>query len=111
MEYAVLIEGENCRTVFDGKTHTVGFLIWRCVDAVSPTEAELAALQMVRDLLADSAMNALDDPVRLKINETRSGYGDLTPPGTGFIFFEVDAPSLWRRIFGWLASVRTRKIR
>lgn len=119
--YAVLVSGQNYLLVTqeDAAPRKMGFLIWRCVEAQTPAEAEQSALQAVREDpgLGRAGRNHSDAPPRLRVQETRRGWGDLTPPGTGFIFIDEQEPEPARdwlgRLEAWLGrrrKVRVRKV-
>ncbi|MCX6378827.1 MAG: hypothetical protein NT023_05015 [Armatimonadetes bacterium] len=89
-KYAVMLYGSNYLFAKDNvPPRKYAFFVWRCVEADSKAEAEAIALQRVRDYPYDSCFicNAEDDPPVLQVKEVREGYGDLQPPGSGYIYF------------------------
>lgn len=105
-QYGVCVEGENFLIERDGKPpRKYGFYVWRCVEAETQSEAEAIALHRALDGIAISVRNADDAPPVLRVEEVREGYGDLEPPGSGYIFFpmeEDDAPK------GFFSRMRER---
>lgn len=113
LPYGVLVHGENYLLNLGGQTpKLVAFYTWRCVEATAPAEAASAAIEILKqdDYLQTRLQNTPDNPPRMNVEEVREGYGDMTPPGTGFTFYtEEDEPV--RGPFGWikrLLSFRTR---
>ena len=114
-EYAVLIFGEGYWLAKENEpTKEHDFLVWRCIHAESEAKAERIALQMVRDdeSLNVTVRNPPDNPPKLAVNEIRQGFGDLTPPGSGYIFYrseddEASPPRGFLSMFaGWFRRTR-----
>ena len=85
-KYSVTINGQNFLVNLDGETRKLGFLTVRHVEAGSPEEAELAAVQMVRDdqELRAMVLNNRDDPPTMDVDEivelkTFDGADSSTP--------------------------------
>jgi hypothetical protein len=70
-KYRVLIHGDNFLLHFDGQLQKVGFYVSRVVDALNPDEAELVAVDVVREdpRLKDNVLNERDDPPMLRTEE------------------------------------------
>ena len=71
-KYRALINGENFLLNFDGQLQKVGFYVTRVVYVQNPAEAELAAVNLVREdsRLKDNVLNERDDPPMLYADET-----------------------------------------
>lgn len=105
LPFAVFIFGENYLLEMQNTpARKYSFYVWRCVEATTQEEAEYLALQSVcgDESLAKACRNQPGDEPQLIIIETRHGFGDLTPPGSGFIFVDEDEPQLGK---GWIAKV------
>jgi len=90
-QYAVLLFGEGYLLAHEsGPPQKYDFFVWRCVEADSQATAEVLAVQMVRDdpELNATVRNAPDTNPTLRVRETRRGFGDLQPPGSGYIFVD-----------------------
>ena len=70
-KYRVLLNGENFLLNFNGQLQKLGFYVSRVVDAQNPGEAELAAVNLVREdsRLKGNVLNELDDPPMLYAEE------------------------------------------
>jgi len=44
----------------------------------------------------------------LRVNEVRDGFGELSPPGSGFIFIDASPDCGWNAVKGFFASVLQR---
>ena len=89
-KYKVFIHGENFLIKFEGEIVPTGFYVTRLVEAKDEEEAELKAIEMVRkDKSIKNVKNSKDDPPMLYVEELAEveSFGDLKPPGTGFIFY------------------------
>ncbi|MCA1592796.1 MAG: hypothetical protein LC754_09135 [Acidobacteria bacterium] len=90
-KYRVLINGENFLLNFDRQLQKLGFYVTRVVDARNPEEAELAAVNLVREdsRLKDNVLNERDDPPMLyadEIEEIEESEGEENVD-TGFSWF------------------------
>jgi hypothetical protein len=93
-KYRVLINGENFLLNFDGQLQKLGFYVTRVVDARNPDEAELAAVNLVREdaHLKGNVLNERDDPPTLfadEIEEIEKSDG-AENVNTGFSWFTDD---------------------
>lgn len=72
-KYLVLINGGNFLLNFDGQLRKLGFYAARVVDAQNPEEAELAAVDLVREDsgLQGNVLNEPDDPPMLYAEEIK----------------------------------------
>jgi hypothetical protein len=83
-KFSVLVFGDQIRRPVKGQREPMtGFLVWRCVEASTADEATILAFDSV---LGDERMVGLEP--RLKVEEIHevANFGDLTPPGSGFIW-------------------------
>ena len=96
-KYSILLEGSNYLLALDGDSDVparqCSFLVWRCVESATPADAENAARGMVvnDDTINLAIRNPPCEPGSLQVKEVRLGFGDLTPPGSGYIFMAPDA--------------------
>jgi hypothetical protein len=88
-KYRVLINGENFLLNFDGRLEKVGFYVTRVVEARKPDEAELAAVDLVREdsRLKDNVLNERDDPPMLYADEIEEMEESEENVDTGFSWF------------------------
>jgi hypothetical protein len=90
-KYRVLIKGENFLLNSDGQLQKLGFYVTRVVDARNPDEAELAAVNLLREdsQLKGNVLNEGDDPPMLyaeEIEEVEPSDGEENV-STGFSWF------------------------
>jgi hypothetical protein len=82
-KFSVLVFGDNFQLPVEGEAEPCrAFLVWRCVEARSESEAIELAFDSV---LGDPKMAGVEP--RLKVEEIHevANFGDLKPPGSGFI--------------------------
>lgn len=72
-KYVILIHGQNLLTDISGVSQKVGFFTNVFVEALSLNDAELRALDLVRDneRLGEIHLNQGDDPLLLTVEEGR----------------------------------------
>jgi hypothetical protein len=90
-KYRVLINGEDFLLNFDGQLQKLGLYVTRVVDAQNPDEAELAAVDLVREdsRLRGNILNERDDPPMLyaeEVEEIEESDG-AENVNTGFSWF------------------------
>ncbi|HEX8745798.1 MAG TPA: hypothetical protein VF717_01275 [Pyrinomonadaceae bacterium] len=90
-KYRVLINGENFLLDFDGQLRKLGFYVTRAVDAQDPDEAELTAVDLVREdsRLKGNVLNERDDPPMLyaeDVEEIEESDSEVNV-NTGFSWF------------------------
>lgn len=88
-KYRVMVEGANFLITFDNETAKYGFYTTRFLEAENEEDAEVNAMDILREELADIVQNDLaDSPVMFlaEIEELRS-FADYPVPGTGFVWF------------------------
>jgi len=99
-KYRVQINGQNFLVAVDDQIAKHGFFTWRFVESASPTEAENAATQLLRDTqsLRTMVRNATDDPPVMnvvEIVELESFHGiELLEPG--FIWYSENQKRWWQ---------------
>jgi hypothetical protein len=90
-KYRVLLNGENFLLNFDGQLQKLGFYVTRVVVAQNPDEAELAAVNLVREdsQLKDNVLNERDDPPMLYAEEVEEIEESVIAENvnTGFSWF------------------------
>ncbi len=90
-KYRVLIRGRNLLTAVDGVRQRLGFYTNVFIEALSPTDAESRAIDLMRDDvdLREAAFNPLDDPVRFSAEEVIEidSFAGLRLPRTGLSVF------------------------
>ena len=92
--FRCFIRGENFPLDFDGKDDLLGFYTTRFVRAETPDQAELLALDMLRE---NPTLNGVDPSRRTaetmvyfeSIEEIDSLPEGITEPGTGFTFYPM----------------------
>jgi hypothetical protein len=87
----VLINGENFLLNYDGQLQKLGFYVSRVVDAQNPDDAELAAVDLVREdsRLKGNILNERDDPPMLyaeEIEEIEESHAEKNV-NTGFSWY------------------------
>lgn len=97
MKYSVLVQGNNYHLDVEGRgLLETNFIIWKCVFADNPTDAQRQAIELVQNenTLLQAVQNSAGNLSSLDAIEIRSGWGDLDQDGSGFIFWaEKDEPS------------------
>ena len=76
----------------DGNTGKYGFFTTRFIEAKNSRDAEVVAMDLIRDELKAIAMNDIADPPTIYVEETHEidDFGDNTVPGSGFTWFESE---------------------
>lgn len=90
-KYRVFVHGENLLTEADGVRQRHGFYTNVFIEALTPEDAESAAIELIRQdtHLRDITLNADDDPLNLSVDEVQeigSFYG-LRMPRTAFMLY------------------------
>ena len=89
------VRGENFPLELDGQSSLFGFYTTRFVHADTPKQAELAALEMLRNdptLDVEPSKRTRDTMVYFEsISEIDSIPTDISEPGTGYAFFRMEA--------------------
>ena len=90
-KYQVYINGENFLMMNEGSKKTMGFYTTRWVEALSPKEAEIKAIELIKndqDLKAATCNEKHDQPMLYveEITEIESFEG-INPPGAGYSFY------------------------
>jgi hypothetical protein len=93
-KFRVFIRGEHFLLNLDGERRKVGFYTTRFVEAPDEREAELAAIEILRNdpQLVKGVLNERSDPPMMYAEEITE-LADLEGcpvPGTGFAFFTED---------------------
>ena len=94
--FRCFIRGENFPFQVDGKPELLGFHTARFVRAETPEEAELIALEMLRE---NPTLNSIEPSKRTaetmvyfeSIEEIDSLPEGITEPGTGFAFYPMES--------------------
>jgi hypothetical protein len=90
-KFAVMLVGENFLLDFDGSVQRMGFYVTRYVEADDPHQAELTAVDLIREdpKLKGVPLNSRDDPPRLHVEEisTLDSFDGVTNRRPGFVFF------------------------
>ena len=77
--------------VNDGKNTLMGFYTTRWVEASSPKEAEIVAIEMIKNdqELSEAIINEKDNPPMLYAEEILEieSFEGVNPPGTGYTFY------------------------
>jgi len=93
--YRVILEGKNFLLDLDGTPRKYGFYATRDVQASGTEEAELKAVQAVREdsELARAVMNAADDAPMIDLHEMTEliSLAGVAAPGSGYSFYQDDA--------------------
>lgn len=91
-KYKVLVEGNNYEVCLDGNTSKYGFFTTRFIETKNSGEAEIVAMDLIRDELKEIAMNDIVDPPTIYVEETQEidDFGDNIVPGSGFTWFESE---------------------
>jgi hypothetical protein len=90
-KYKVTLDGQNFEIEFDGKVQRLGFFTTRWVEAVDSKEAELKAVELVKndELLAKSICNKKDNPPMIYLSELleMDSFDNINVPGGGYSFY------------------------
>ncbi len=96
-KFVLIINGENFmmkeETDEGDKIRNFGFSTTRCVEAESPSQAEDAAMDLIREELKDAVLNERSNSPMMYVDELTEvdSFGDRLVPGKGFSFFEEEA--------------------
>jgi hypothetical protein len=86
-----MVHGKNLLTEVDGTRQRVGFYTHVVVEALTVADAELSAVDAVREDigLRDLILNPEDDPIRLCAEETHEveSAGESPEGRTGFMLY------------------------
>jgi hypothetical protein len=94
--YRVKLAGENFRLTLEGKVMKVGFLTTRLVEAQDERQAELNAVQLIReDQKLVGVLNDRADPPMIYCEgiETIAPFDPASMVQLGFTFFPEEAQS------------------
>jgi len=93
-KYRVLIAGDNLLLNFDGQPRKLGFYVSRIVEAQNHGEAEIAAVDLIREdsRLKGNVLNEDDDPPMLYAEEVEEikESNALQNVATGFSWYPMD---------------------
>lgn len=94
-QFRVILHGTNFRLRFDDGDEADGFWTTRWVDAPDAREAELRAVQMIRDdpRFEGIVLNEPDDPPRILVDDLvpMEPGEERADPGSGYTFYGVAA--------------------
>lgn len=92
-KYKVMIEGDNFEIKSDGEVCKCGFFTTRFVEAKDAKNAEVLAMNLIRDELKPIVLNARSNPPMMYIEEIQKieSFGDNIVPGSGFTWFDTEA--------------------
>ncbi len=93
MKFGVRLEGENYEIMFEGKTQLLGFVTTRIVKAENPEQAELEAVDLIKN---DRALNNImlsgsSYTSTIRVTEMWQESWWKRPGGKGFTFFPMDS--------------------
>lgn len=90
-KHIVIVHGKNLLTEIAGVRKRHGFMTNVHVEAFSPADAELRALELIREdaLVRDITLNAKGDPLSLSAEEIHEveSFGDARMPRTGLALY------------------------
>ena len=89
-EWRVYINGQNFWLEWEGEPRKLGFYTTRFVEAGNEEEAELAAVQLIRDdSKLKGVLNEKRDPPLIHVENIEESHDrDPEYPNTGFVFYE-----------------------
>jgi hypothetical protein len=92
-KWVVKVRGEGFLLAFDDGVKRAGFFTTRFVEAPTAKDAELRAIDLIRDdpELVPAVRNAPDDSPMLYADSIREvpDFGDVEPPGRGYTLYRV----------------------
>src|SRR5687767_12795320 len=93
-KFQVRLHGEHfLLAAVDGTIAEYGLYTTRWVEAIDESQAEIAAVELVRDdpSLVGRVRNALDDSPMIFLAELRElpDFEGVTPPGSGYTFYSL----------------------
>jgi len=93
-KYKVMLNGRNFQIASDGVIHRYGFFTTRCVEANNPRDAELLAVDIVKNdaLLRTTVKNKPENPPMIHLDELIevTDFEDALVPGKGYSFYPED---------------------
>jgi hypothetical protein len=94
-KFKVVIEGDNFEVLLDGKLGKHGFFATRFVESKNSKEAEILAMNIIRDELESMVLNDRSDPPVMYVEENFEidNFGDNPVPGSGFTWFKSEETS------------------
>jgi hypothetical protein len=95
-KFHVFLNGTNFWLKFGGKPGRFGFYTTRFIQADSAEQAELLAVELIREdeALRNNLLNDASDPPKITLEriEEVDSFGDHKPPGAGYAFYPEDPP-------------------
>jgi hypothetical protein len=96
-KYQAYINGDNFLMMNQGNKEQMGFYATRWVEALSPKEAEIKAIELImndQDLIG-AIHNKDNDPPKLFVEEIAEldSFEGVNPPGSGYTFYPVEEKS------------------
>ena len=89
-----MLEGKNFLLTLEGGTHKYGFYTTRYIEANNPEDAELSAVQAIRDDsdFTSTVKNEESDPPMIYIEslDELSTFEGVELPSTGYTFYPDD---------------------
>jgi hypothetical protein len=90
-KYRVIVRGQNLLTEVDGVRQRVGFFTNVFVEALTPTDAELRAVELIREdaRLRQMTLNAESNSLRLSAGEVQEieSFDGVRLPRTGLALY------------------------
>ncbi|MDM5263992.1 hypothetical protein PF327_07245 [Sulfurovum sp. XTW-4] len=92
MKFIVLLRGENFEINYDGKIQNVGFMTTRTVKASNSEEAELAAVELIKndDYLIQMVVKDSTLTPKIYLEEIAEAKWWVRLGGKGYTFFPMD---------------------
>lgn len=89
-KFRIYINGINFLIRFEGKLEKHGFFTTRYTEGNNESEAELVAIDLIRDELKEIVLNQKSDPPVLNVQETveLESFENVDIPGRGFTWYE-----------------------
>jgi len=88
------MEGKNFLLNLEGITQKYGFFTTRYIEANNPEEAELKAVQLIREdsEISESIKNPQSDPPMIYLNtlDELASFEGVDVPGAGYSFYPDD---------------------
>jgi hypothetical protein len=99
-KFQVEINGQNFALSVEGRTAKHGFFTWRFVEAIDPTTAENAAVQILREtqMFQDLVQNTSDDPPVLEVTQIAElkSFDGIENREPGLVWYEENLKHWWQ---------------